>query len=348
MNTARWKKFKKLETFIDIRPAHEYSKSHIPCAISLPFPIDLKKLKKDHGPFCHQLTVDEILQYVTDYRKYLETLMCKSSSLGLYCLNGGLRSHLLSKILVCRAATIKLQCVIDKRIEPYGNLRDIQFLEGGFNTYLDDFYTRFETNIRFIKICGLTGSGKTRILREIHNQGGQVLDIETIAKHSGSAFGGIGKEEQPDQWSFDQELLRTLESFIQNRPIFIEEKGTGIGSLHIPSQLSHKITSATNIFLEVPKSQRIDNLVQTYGVLPKKALKMGISQISPRFGSNKGEKAISALQLGNLHECATILLDYYDQTFIYAQKNGQKIKFTNLAKTARIILHRFEKSSIDV
>lgn len=348
MNTVCWKKFEKLETLVDIRPAHEYAKSHVPRAVSLPFPINLKKLKKDYGTSCHRLAVDQLLLYVTDYKDYVESLKPHGSSLGLYCLYGGLRSHLLSKIIAYPGGAIQLQCGMGNRKALSGSLRNMQFLEGGFNSYLDNFYTRFETHLRFIKICGLTGSGKTHILREIRNQGGQVIDLEQLAKHSGSTFGGIAKEKQPRQWKFEQELLLSLEAFNANRPVFIEEKGTGMGSLHIPLQLSCKTDNAQRIFLEVPTSQRINSLVQTYGGLPKKALEKAITNITPRLGKGRGERAIAALKLGNLHECAAELLDYYDRTSVYSQQSGQKIKFTSIAETAQTILHTFEKFPIVV
>ncbi|WP_339711920.1 rhodanese-like domain-containing protein [uncultured Kriegella sp.] len=347
MNTVSWKKFEQLETLVDIRLAHEYAKSHVPRAISLPFPINLKKLKKDYGTSCHRLAVDQLQLYVTDYKDYMESLKSHGSSLGLYG-QGRLRSYLLSKIIAYPVATIQLQCGMGNRKALSGSLRNVQFLEGGFNSYLDNFYARFETHLRFIKICGLTGSGKTHILREIRNQGGQVVDLEQLAKHSGSTFGGIAKEKQPYQWKFEQELLLSLEAFNANRPVFIEEKGTGIGSLHIPLQLSCKTDKAQRIFLEVPTPQRINNLVKTYGGLPKKDLEKAITNIIPRLGKSRGERAIAALKLGNLQACAAELLDYYDRTSVYSQQSGQIIKFTNMAETAQAILHTFEKFPIVV
>jgi tRNA 2-selenouridine synthase len=38
-------------------------------------------------------------------------------------------------------------------------------------------------------VCGLTGSGKTYILRQLKQRGAQVLDLEGIANHRGSLLG---------------------------------------------------------------------------------------------------------------------------------------------------------------
>ncbi len=345
MVTIGWGIFKELKTIVDIRPAHEYAKSHIPGALSLPFPIDLKKLKKDYGRSCFELGVDQILYYVVDYKSYVNTLKSKGSYLGLYCLNGGLRSCLLSQILEYPVASIQLRCGMGNRKALSGNLRNIQFLEGGFNTYLGDFQGHFKINYPFIKICGLTGSGKTKVLREIHNLGGQILDLEQLTSHSGSAFGGISKGKQPDQWSFEQELVSVLKAYDLNRPVFVEEKGSGIGSLHIPSEIYRKIEQAPGIFLDILKSQRITNLVQNYGLLPRKALKNAIAQIGSRLGKASEQKAMSALKLDNLQECAAVLLNYYDHTSVYSQESNEKIRVTDINQAARTLMEKYSKYS---
>ena len=149
-----WDKFKELETLVDIRPAHEYVKSYIPGAISLPFPIDLKKLKKDYGTSCYGLDAERILHYVVGYRSYVGALKSKEC-IGLYCFNGGLRSHLLSKILEYPIASIQLRCVMGNRKALSGSLRNIRFLDGGFSTYLDNFHDHFKVKYPFIKISKL-------------------------------------------------------------------------------------------------------------------------------------------------------------------------------------------------
>ena len=58
---------------------------------------------------------------------------------------------------------------------------------------------------------GYTGCGKTDILLELQRLGSQVIDLEGLARHKGSAFRALGQaEEQPGNEWFREPALRTV------------------------------------------------------------------------------------------------------------------------------------------
>ena len=58
-----------------------------------------------------------------------------------------------------------------------------------------------------IVLGGMTGSGKTHIIRFFRQKGEQVIDLEGIAHHKGSAFGSLGQPPQPTTEQFANNLI---------------------------------------------------------------------------------------------------------------------------------------------
>ena len=65
----------------------------------------------------------------------------------------------------------------------------------------------------FVVVGGRTGSGKTEVLRALALlDGGAVIDLEGLANHRGSAFGGLGLGPQPSQIEFEHSLHEVTHS----------------------------------------------------------------------------------------------------------------------------------------
>ena len=58
-----------------------------------------------------------------------------------------------------------------------------------------------------IVLGGMTGSSKTHILRYLKERGQQVIDLEGLANHKGSAFGSLGQPPQPTTEHFANNLF---------------------------------------------------------------------------------------------------------------------------------------------
>ncbi|CAH8493828.1 unnamed protein product [Schistosoma turkestanicum] len=97
----------------------------------------------------------------------------------IYCWRGGQRSSSLATIL-----------------SETGWPANIYTLVGGYRSWRRlllrqlDAWPRWSIPNPFWVISGLTGSGKSLILQELHEYGEIVLDLESLAEHKGSMFGG--------------------------------------------------------------------------------------------------------------------------------------------------------------
>ena len=63
--------------------------------------------------------------------------------------------------------------------------------------------------LRVIRLDGYTGTAKTALLAEVAALGGQVIDLEGLARHRGSILGDMGGE-QPAQKGFETALVQAL------------------------------------------------------------------------------------------------------------------------------------------
>ena len=70
-------------------------------------------------------------------------------------------------------------------------------LDGGYRAYRRHLRELFEQGPRVIIVGGRTGVGKTRVLRALAAKNHQVLDLEALAAHRGSAFGDLKGAAQP-------------------------------------------------------------------------------------------------------------------------------------------------------
>jgi tRNA 2-selenouridine synthase len=83
-------------------------------------------------------------------------------------------------------------------------------LEGGYKAFRNWTLEQLRKDYPFHLIGGYTGSGKTLVLTELATRGKAVIDLEDLAKHKGSAFGGLDKIPQPSAEMFENLLALQL------------------------------------------------------------------------------------------------------------------------------------------
>ena len=93
-------------------------------------------------------------------------------------------------------------------------------------------------------VAGRTGSGKTRLLQALREQGAQVLDLEALACHRGSVLGGLPDTPQPSQKAFDTQLWHALRALDPARPVFVESESKKVGALQLPDALVARMRDA--------------------------------------------------------------------------------------------------------
>jgi tRNA 2-selenouridine synthase len=286
---------------IDGRTPCEYAQGHIPGAFNLPLFSDeeRKKVGKTYKKSGRQDAVFEGLEYAGPKIKYLAGQAREISvnrQLLVHCWRGGMRSASMAWLF----RTMDIESFI---------------LDGGYKSYRRHVLDSLETDFPFVVIGGFTGSGKTNVLRSLEEMGGQIVNLEELACHKGSAFGGIGQAVQPSNEQFENNIYTQLMNYDLKRTIWIEDESRTIGKNTLPAGIHRNIRTAPVIFLEVPHQKRIERLVHDYAGFSRKDLADAIDRIRPRLGDLNAREAIQGIMEGNFMGTAELVLRYYDKTY---------------------------------
>ena len=132
-------------------------------------------------------------------------------------------------------------------------------------------------------IGGPTGSGKTEVLDALKEMGEQVLDLEGLANHKGSAFGALGQEEQPTSEQFENDIHEQFGNYNPDRIVWVEGESHSIGKVYIPDMLFNKLLEAPLVMYEVSRDLRIERLVKDYGCFDYELLVQSVLKIQKRL-----------------------------------------------------------------
>lgn len=286
---------------LDARSESEFSQSHIPGALNLPVLNDVEReivgtLYKQKGneiavlkgfelvgPRFHQIQKEVLLKYPD--KKVL-----------LYCWRGGMRSQIFSWLLGMVGF-------------------EVFRLKGGYKTYRTFTYELVRNPYNFIVLGGKTGTGKTVLLKELENKGEQAVDLEGLAHHRGSSFGGIGQEKQPSVEQFENLLAERLLLLDKNTPIWIENESRNIGKVTLPDEMFKQILTAPIIKISKTQAERISHIEEEYASLPKEELKNAILRLGNKLGGLRTTEALEDLEMGRHRSWIENMLVYYDKTY---------------------------------
>ena len=306
---------------IDLRSEDEFKKGSIPSSINIPIltneqfkqvGIEYKKNGSDSAVLLgHSLVKGESKKKLV--RLWAEHLKENPGSL-VYCFRGGMRSEIAVKWLQDYGVNV------EKLVGGYKNFRS-WIISQHLNI---DKYKK-----EWIIIGGLTGSGKTEFL----NLFKESIDLEGIANHRGSAFGGK-HDGQPSQANFENTL--TLDYIKHSYDyLILEDESRTIGRAGLPGLWYEKMQTSKLIILEVENDIRAENIYEEYIY---KEIKSGFSEdilLNKYLGSLKnikrrlGNKIYSEIKYlmenafynneEELHKewILMILLNYYDKMYNY-------------------------------
>ena len=140
-------------------------------------------------------------------------------------------------------------------------------LDGGYQAFrravvgdLAELPGRFRWKV----ICGLTGAGKSRLLRALGEAGGQVLDLEALAAHRGSVLGNLPGEPQPSQKMFESRVWGALKRFDRSRTVYVEAESRKIGQLRVPEAMIEAMWASECVVLESTVETRVALLKEEY------------------------------------------------------------------------------------
>jgi len=142
-------------------------------------------------------------------------------------------------------------------------------LAGGYKAFrgiVRDELDRLPQALDLRVLCGRTGSGKTRLLQALADEGAQVLDLEALACHRGSVLGALPDRPQPSQKGFDTLLWSALRALDATRPVFVESESAKIGNLRVPDALLERMREHGRCLrIEMADDARLQLLLEEYG-----------------------------------------------------------------------------------
>ena len=174
--------------------------------------------------------------------------------------------------------------------------------------------------LQFLVLFGKTGCGKSEILRYLREKGEQVLELEKLAAHKGSAFGNLGKFIQPPQDVFEEEIKKKLESFQTTRPVWVEYETSYLGKLQIPDELRELMKHGKLVVITCEQQVRIQRIIDEYAKHPTDELLAALLKVKKKLGRKKYRKARESIREQDFQTAASILITYYDKVY----ENGLK------------------------
>ena len=164
----------------------------------------------------------------------------------------------------------------------------------------------------------MTGSCKTRILHHLKTIGHQIIDLEGLAKHKGSAFGALGQQPQPSSEHFANLLFDEWSRAKTDQILWIEDESRNIGTVYMPDVFYNILQDAPAIILMIDAKERIPGLVEDYATYPPDKLKTSIFKVSKRLGGENTRVILDAVEAGEFKKAVETMLNYYDKTYKYS------------------------------
>lgn len=195
-------------------------------------------------------------------------------------------------------------------------------LQGGYRNYRQRALESFKKRFKLIALSGYTGSGKTDVLRALAAEGEQILDLEKIAHHKGSVFGGLMMPPQPTTEQFQNDLFEEILRLDLSKRIWIEDESIAIGEIFLPEDFWNQMTTSTLFEIDVLKEIRIKRLVQEYGIADPAQFLSAMTRITKKLGGQHFNAAKEKLLVGDMSSVIDILLTYYDKAY----RNGLEKK----------------------
>jgi tRNA 2-selenouridine synthase len=194
-------------------------------------------------------------------------------------------------------------------------------LDGGYRAYRRHVVTmlaHMPDTFHYRVVCGLTGSGKSRLIEAIAAEGGQALDLEALARHRGSLLGDLPGAPQPSQKAFETSLYDALTRFDATRPVYVESESRRIGRLQLPEALLGAMRGAPCVRIETPQPLRVSMLADDYVhfVHDDAALSAQIAPLSKLHGNAVIARWQGMIERAELPALAAELLDtHYDPCY---------------------------------
>jgi len=305
---------------IDLRAPIEFIKGAFPSSVNIPILNNNQRAQvgtkyKNQGNDAAErlgfnLLKNERNKKVHVWKKFIN----KNPTAYLYCMRGGKRSQIAKSWLS------------DDGI-------NVPIIEGGYkalrNTAIGILNSVKEDKKKWVILAGRTGTGKTDILRDLKS----AIDLENLAMHKGSAFGGLFQE-QPTAINFENNLASEYIKHNGNI-LFLEDESQRIGKLIIPDIWYKKMKESKIIVIDLTLEERIINITKEYVYDPlenglskknlNELLQSSLFKIRKRLGLMLYNEISIKIQNILINSCEIsheewikeLLVNYYDPMYDY-------------------------------
>jgi tRNA 2-selenouridine synthase len=309
------------DQIIDVRSPAEWAEDHIPGAINLPVLDDAERARvgtiyKQESPFLAR-KIGGALVAQNAARHLMGPLADKPGSYRplVYCWRGGQRSGSFASIL-----------------EQIG--WRVGLISGGYKTYrrlvVKAVYDApFPAPV--VILDGNTGTAKTDILAGLSARGVQVIDLEGLAHHRGSVFGGRAGG-QPSQKAFEGAIARAIAGLDPARPVVVEAESSKIGALIVPPALWKAMSSARRLIVAAPLAARAAYLTRAYAdiLADRAALARILDGLRPLHPAEVIDAWLALAALGDdTTLAADLMARHYDPRYARhrARMGGEEARF---------------------
>ncbi|HHW06532.1 MAG TPA: tRNA 2-selenouridine(34) synthase MnmH [Clostridia bacterium] len=292
-------------SFVDVRSPEEYEHDTIPGAVNVPL-FDNEERHRigvvyaEHGPQeARKLGLSLIAPKLPQMVNRLWELK-HGRQMVIFCWRGGDRSHAVAHLL----DIMHIPCYR---------------LIGGYKAYrryVNKHLREKSLPHQFVVLHGLTGTGKTEIIRELGRRGYPVLDLEGLANHRGSVFGSVGLGQQPSQKKFESMILHQIRNYGPGRLLIVEGESKKIGKLFVPEAVYEGILHGHRVLVKDTMENRVRRLIREYVENCRwdiAEVEQALKRLTPRLGKDKVNQMLNYLAQGKLEVVGEILIsDYYD------------------------------------
>lgn len=295
---------------IDVRSPNEYGEDHIPGSINMPILDNEERhlvgwtYKQDSIDKAYEIGWSIFYKKIEAIEEFVEKNQDKKIIFA--CARGGFRSG----------------CFVE-HFEKKG--KKFQKLDGGYKSYRA--YVREELQSikmpeKVIVLFGLTGSGKTIIIRKLIEKYGDAIDLEGLAQHRSSLFGAVGLT-PVSQKKFETDLYFELSKMQDKKYIIFEGESRKVGNAEIPKKVYDAILAGTKIKITCHVDTRAKRIMEEYFTNDEKIDE--VKKVVPKLKTLMGHKKVELLQ-NFLEEkkyfefCKEMLVNYYDPLYTHFVK----------------------------
>lgn len=241
---------------VDVRSPIEFEECSIPGAVNVPLFTNEERVeigtlyKKEGSDAAKWRAMEMVSPKIPSMLKRIRDLKEEGYQPVIYCWRGGMRSKAVTTFITYAGVSIPR-------------------LIGGYRAYRQYILENTDALIpdKAVVLHGMTGVGKTDVLKVLGEKGYPVIDLEELAGHRGSIFGSFGMGEGSTQKTFDALLYEALYEVKGSPYIIMEAESKRIGKVVQPDKLLDTKRKGIHIDMSASIESRVSRILRDY-VIP--------------------------------------------------------------------------------